>query len=170
MVDADDEALMGSALQQAQIALAEGVLPVGAVLARGGTIIGAARKDATSRAFAHAEMNLFRSVFTNGHSWQWEDGLALFTTLEPCVMCFGATLHLPVTRVVYAMPDPWGGCMHLHDADLPVRHLGRRPTVKGGVRASESAKLFADYLAHTDDPRWTRAPERKFVDAVHRLV
>lgn len=170
MVDADDEALMGVALQQAEMALAEGVFPVGAILAQGRVVVGVGRKDVTSRALAHAEINLFRSVFTNGHHWRWDDGLTLFTTLEPCVMCFGTTLHLPIARLVYAMPDPWAGCTHLHEAELPARHAGQRLTVKGRVRASESAKLFAKFLARDDDPRWTSGPERQFLDAVRRFT
>lgn len=110
----------GQHLQRA-IALAlqaerEGNLPVGAVLSIGGralaegrSAIWAPRFDATR----HAEMEALRAAPAN--AWAQAAILTMYTTLEPCLMCLGAILLHPISRVVFGSADGYGGAGRLHE-------------------------------------------------------
>lgn len=161
-----DEILMRAALSEAVAALELGVFPVGAVLAQGTRIIGRARKTADSDHLGHAEVNLFRHVFGGPHQFSRQDGLTLYTTLEPCIMCWGAARHVPISRLVYAMEDPYGGCAHLQLGNMPPRHRDRPLQVTGGVLREESRKLFATFLETTEERFWKHGGAREFQAAV----
>ncbi|MCF3641840.1 nucleoside deaminase [Rhizobium sp. TRM95111] len=161
MTDGGDEEMMGHALGEARAALAEGVFPVGAVLAAGSRVLGRARKTMASNHLGHAEMNLFQAVFAGRYSFGHADGLTLYTTLEPCIMCFGTLLHLPIARLVYAMEDGYGGCAAVALANPPPRHAARVLDVSGGVCREEARALFAAFLLTTGESFWRKggAPE-----------
>jgi len=163
---ASDEDMMGEALSEAASALEAGVFPVGAVLARGGRILGRARKTMASNHLSHAEMNLFHRVFMGDYRFARADGLTLYTTLEPCVMCFGTLLHLPITRLVFAMEDAYGGCASVTLNGAPPRHQHRRVEIAGGVRRSEARALFATFLDTTSEPFWREGGAPPFQTAV----
>ncbi|MBB5232888.1 nucleoside deaminase [Deinococcus budaensis] len=103
------------ALQLAREAQEAGSAPVGAVLvnAQGAVIARGRNRVAEAQtaehvgqaSVAHAEMDVFFGV------GKLEDPgtLTLYTSLEPCLMCGGASALLGVGRVVWATDDPWGG-------------------------------------------------------------
>lgn len=158
--------MMGEALAQASMALEEGVFPVGAVLASGARILGRARKTMASNHLSHAEMNLFHQVFMGDYRFARGDGLTLYTTLEPCVMCFGTLLHLPITRLVFAMEDAYGGCASVTLKGAPPRHHARQVEIAVGVRRTEARALFATFLDTTSEPFWREGGAPPFQAAV----
>ncbi|EYB67728.1 zinc-binding CMP/dCMP deaminase [Deinococcus phoenicis] len=103
------------ALRLAREAQAAGSSPVGAVLvdargeviARGRNRVGEAQspEHVGAASVAHAEMDVFFSVGKVRDA----EHLTLYTSLEPCLMCGGASALLGVGRVVWATDDPWGG-------------------------------------------------------------
>jgi tRNA(adenine34) deaminase len=63
---------------------------------------------------AHAEVNALAQLSAQRH---WEDAL-LLTTLEPCVMCYGAVIQSTVAGFCFAGLDPYGGAARLR-VDTP---------------------------------------------------
>jgi tRNA(adenine34) deaminase len=55
----------------------------------------------------HAEMEAMRVVLPE--MWKKAEGMTLYTTLEPCLMCMGAILLHGIGRVLYGSSDPVGG-------------------------------------------------------------
>lgn len=161
-----DNVLMREALAEARAALQAGVFPVGAVLTQGSRILGRGRKTMDSDHLGHAEINLFRQVFEGRYHFSRSDGLILYTTLEPCIMCWAASRHLPISRLVYAMEDPYGGCAHLQLQNAPPRHRDRPLEIEGGVLREEARKLFAAFLENTAEPFWTGGGAEQFQAAV----
>lgn len=104
------------AIQLAIKAERRGNLPIGAVIvldgqivARGKNAIWKPRLDLTR----HAEMEALRNLPSHLRNRCAE--MALFTTLEPCLMCAGAILLHQVGRLVFGSADPFGGvgsCLH----------------------------------------------------------
>lgn len=166
MAQLNDEYMMGLALAEAKVALDAGVFPVGAVLATGNHVLGRSHKTTVSNHLNHAEMNLFHQVFRGNYTFSRNDGLTLYTTLDPCIMCFGTMLHLPITRLVFAMEDAYGGCGHTRLENPPPRHLSRAVEVIGGVRRSDACKLFADFLDTTTEEFWLTGGASHFQAAV----
>ncbi|MDD4160195.1 MAG: nucleoside deaminase, partial [Synergistaceae bacterium] len=87
----DDTLYMREALNEAEKALKNGEVPVGAVIVRDGVIIG---RGSNSRRIegsplAHAEISAMSDASKVLKNWRF-DGCALYVTLEPCVMCAGA--------------------------------------------------------------------------------
>ncbi|WP_307148127.1 deaminase [Rhizobium tibeticum] len=145
----------------------QGVFPVGAVLAAGTRIVGRAHKTMASNHLSHAEMNLYHKVFVGDYNYARAENLTLYTTLEPCVMCFGTTLHLPVTRVVFAMTDDYGGCGATRLEPAPPRHLSRQVAVEGGVRRLDACRLFKEFLDNTTEAFWRQGGAQHFQAAVY---
>lgn len=134
MNDNLDDMLMGHALDEARQALAKSHFPVGALLAAGERIVTTGQKAMGSNHLDHAEMIVFRKVFRGDYSFSRSDNLCLYTTLEPCIMCWGAVRHLPITRLVYAMDNPYGGVRaRLGRCSSPA---ASRPPVVGPPRSS----------------------------------
>ena len=107
----NDETLMAAAIEEARRALAEGELPVGAVVARDGEIIarGCNRRENTGDPTAHAEIEAIRAAAAALGGWRLT-GCTLYVTLEPCAMCAGAVVAARLSRVVYGASDPAAGC------------------------------------------------------------
>src|SRR3989304_4471034 len=101
---------MGEALAEARRALAEGEVPVGAVVVEGGLVAGSGdnRPIALSDPPAHAEVLALREAALKAGNYRLP-GATLYATVEPCPMCCGAALLARVDRVVYGAPDPKSG-------------------------------------------------------------
>jgi tRNA(adenine34) deaminase len=106
----EDVRFMRRAIELARLADREGNLPVGAVIVLDGEVVAEGRSaiwvpefDATR----HAEMEALRAV--RADLWDSSSAMALYTTLEPCLMCFGSILLHRIGRVVFGSSDSYGG-------------------------------------------------------------
>ncbi|MFL1381051.1 MULTISPECIES: nucleoside deaminase [unclassified Nocardiopsis] len=105
------DAALRAALAEAELALATGDVPVGAVvLDPGGAVIGRGHneREATGDPTGHAEVLALRAAARHRGEWRLP-GCTLVVTLEPCVMCAGATVLSRVDRLVYGARDPKAG-------------------------------------------------------------
>ncbi|MEA3064027.1 MAG: tRNA(adenine34) deaminase [Sphingomonadales bacterium] len=138
---------MRRALDEARAAAAEGEVPVGAVVARGGTVIAAGRNRmrADNDPTAHAEMVAMRAAAAMLGVPRL-DGCDLWVTLEPCAMCAGAMALARIGRLYFAAPDPKGGAV-LHGPRLfaqPTCH--HAPEVYSGMAEAEAAELLRAFF------------------------
>lgn len=148
-----DLELMRCALAQAELAAAEGEVPVGAVVARNGELIatGRNRRERGKNALAHAELEAIDGACKALGGWRlWE--CDLFVTLEPCPMCTGAIINARIRRLVYGAADPKAGsCGSVTDLfALPYNH---KPAVERGLLAAESAALLSGFFARLRQSR-----------------
>jgi tRNA(adenine34) deaminase len=148
LVVTPDEEFMTKALQLARQGGVMGEVPVGAVVVRGGEIVGRgsnspiARHDPT----AHAEILALREAAGVTGNYRLEDA-TLYCTLEPCVMCAGALVNARVARLVFGSRDlRFGGVrskFQLADSDL----LNHRMEIVEGVLAAECVELLRSFFA-----------------------
>ena len=138
---------MRRALDEARAAAADGEVPVGAVVTRGGRVIAAGRNrmrldnDPT----AHAEMVAMRAAAAALGAGRL-DGCDLWVTLEPCAMCAGAMALARISRLYFAAPDPKGGAV-LHGPRLfaqPTCH--HAPEVYSGMGEAEAGELLKAFF------------------------
>lgn len=103
---------MQLAFAEAEAAGEEGEVPVGAVVVSEGRIVGRGhnRTEALQDPTAHAEMLAITAAANTLGSWRLE-GVSLYVTLEPCLMCSGAIFLARVNRLVYAARDPKRGSL-----------------------------------------------------------
>ena len=139
---------MRRALDLAAQAAAEGEVPVGAVISRGGEIIAESRNAmrTSNDPTAHAEIVAIREAATRIGQPRL-DGCTLWVTLEPCAMCAAAISVARLSELRFAAEDPKGGGV-VHGPRLytqPTCH--HRPDVLGGIGEVESAALLKTFFA-----------------------
>ncbi len=143
-----DRRLMRRALELAEEAAGHGDVPIGAVVARGDEVLGAAGNERELRAdpTAHAEVLALREAAERLGGWRLPD-TTIYVTLEPCAMCAGAIALARVPRLVYGAPDPKGGAVGgvIDLFSEPV--VNHRPLVEGGLLAEESAALLESFFS-----------------------
>lgn len=129
---------MREALKEAQLALAIGEVPVGAVVVSGKRIIARAHNqvEMLNDATAHAEMLALTSA-TNYMASKYLNECVLYVTLEPCTMCAGAMHWAQLGKVVYGADDIKRG-YHL----LQGQVLHPKTEVIKGILANESKALI----------------------------
>jgi len=138
---------MKEALAEASLALDAGEVPVGAVIVRGGEIIGRGHNMVEGRKNASAHAEILAIGGASGKNGDWRlDGCSMYVTCEPCHMCLGALYLARVERVVYGAKQPRSGACgsvgDLHHADL----YGHRIIVKGGVLEEECLLLLKEFF------------------------
>jgi cytosine deaminase len=91
---------MQAAIDEAQLGLSEGGVPIGSVLAHDGRIIGRGHNRRVQKASAilHAEMDALEDAGRRPAEVYRRS--VLYTTLSPCAMCSGAVLLYGVPKVV----------------------------------------------------------------------
>lgn len=89
-----------AAIDEAQLGLAEGGIPIGSVIVHRGAIIGRGhnRRVQKGSAILHGEMDAFENAGRQPASLYRES--VLYTTLSPCAMCSGAILLYGIPKVV----------------------------------------------------------------------
>lgn len=138
--------LMDRACDLAEEAVFCGEAPIACLLfdAEGNEVArGWNQRRSTGDITRHAEMVALAAAAQPGAPTP--EGLVLVSTLEPCVMCWGACLELKVSQMVYGLEaPPNGGSTRVHDP-------GRTPKVIGPVRRDRARGLFVDWLNEHPD-------------------
>jgi tRNA(adenine34) deaminase len=145
--DPSDEHFMRLAVREAERALEHDDVPVGAVIVHGGEVVAAGHNERELRQdpSAHAELLAIREAARALGSWRLLDSV-LYVTLEPCAMCAGAIVLGRVPRVVYGTADPKAGAAGSVLDVLAEPRLNHRPSVTGGVLATECAELLVAFF------------------------
>ena len=135
--------MMALALDEAREALRRGEIPVGAVVARDGVPLSAARntREADADPAGHAEINALRAAAAALGSWRLEGG-TLYVTLEPCAMCAGAIAQSRLARVVFGAYDRKAGCCGSVYRVTEDPALGTCVPADGGLMAEECEALL----------------------------
>jgi tRNA(adenine34) deaminase len=139
---------MRMALAEADAALAENEVPVGAVIVHGERVIAAAhnQREQLHDPTAHAEMIAITQAAEALGSWRLE-GCTLYVTLEPCPMCAGAIVQARIPVVVYGATDPKAGAVNTLYQLLTDRRLNHQAQIVSGVLAADCGRLLTRFFA-----------------------
>ncbi len=137
-----DESFMQKALAEAQIALQEGEIPIGAVVVCRDRIIARAHNQTETLhdVTAHAEMLAITSA-SNLLGGKYLPECTLYVTVEPCVMCAGALGWSQMSRIVYGASDEKRGFSR-----YAPKALHPKATVTAGVLEAECAQLMKEFF------------------------
>ncbi len=144
---AEDERFLREALALAREAQRLGEVPVGAVVAAGGRVVGRGWNSPVSRVdpTAHAEIIALREASSAIGNYRLPEA-TLYVTLEPCVMCAGALICARIQRLVFGARDLRYGAVRskfrIADSDL----LNHRVEVTEGVLAAECTVLLQRFF------------------------
>jgi tRNA(adenine34) deaminase len=138
---------MQRALELAREAAAKDEVPVGAVLALDGKIIGEGCNQPISSddPTAHAEIVALRDAAKRVGNYRLP-GSVLYVTLEPCTMCVGAIVHARVERLVFATREPRAGVVCSQGCDLEREFYNHKVRWEEGLLGQESAELLQEFF------------------------
>jgi tRNA(adenine34) deaminase len=137
-----DEQFMRKAIAEAQQALQEGEIPIGAVIVCNDRIIARAHNltETLHDVTAHAEMQAITSA-ANELGGKYLTDCTLYVTIEPCTMCAGALGWSHLSRIVYGAADEKRG----YQLYAP-RALHPKTTIIGGILEEECRQLMQDFF------------------------
>ncbi|MET3500967.1 tRNA(adenine34) deaminase [Mucilaginibacter sp. SG538B] len=137
-----DEYFMGEALKEARYALEEDEIPIGAIVVYNGRIIGKGHNltERLNDVSAHAEMQALTAA-ANLIGGKYLQGCTLYVTMEPCVMCAGASYWFQVSKIVFGAYDNKLGFGRINQK---ITHP--KTVITGGIREAECSQLVKDFF------------------------
>ena len=116
---------MQAAIEEAELGVKEGGIPIGSVLVHQGRILGRGhnRRVQSGSAVLHGEMDALENAGRQPAS-VYRD-CTLYTTLSPCPMCSGAILLYGIPRVIVGENQTFMGeedLLRSRGVDVEVRH------------------------------------------------
>jgi tRNA(adenine34) deaminase len=141
------DAWMDAALDEARRAGEAGEVPIGAVIALDGAIVGRGFNHPISSAdpTAHAEIVAIREAARAVGNYRLT-GAVLCVTIEPCLMCVGALIHARIATLVYGAAEPKTGAVVSLVRGVELPGLNHRLDVVAGVRESECRELMQNFF------------------------
>jgi len=152
-----EEYFMKIALEQAERALAYGEFPVGCVIASSDDVLATGYRTGTSgdasNEIDHAEITVLKHLEERHKELDKKD-LALFCTMEPCLMCFGAILLSGIGKIVYSYEDIMGGGTGCNLSLLSPLYRESKVSIVSSVLREQSLKLFKAYFGNPANAYW----------------
>ena len=138
----NDTYFMKEALKEAQKAFVKDEVPVGAVIVCENQIIARTHNytETLNDVTAHAEMQAFTAAadYLGG---KYLNDCKLYVTLEPCVMCAGASYWTQLKKIVFGATDEKRGF-----SSLSENILHPKTEVGSGLMKEECSKLLKDFF------------------------
>jgi len=140
--NAADEHFMRLALNEAKKAFELNEIPIGAIVVCKGKVIGKGHNltEQLNDVTAHAEMQAFTAAAQTLGGKYLKD-CTLYVTIEPCVMCAGASFWTQIARIVYGAKEDKRGFTKINQ-----NLLHPRTVLKGGVLAEECGALMTMFF------------------------
>ena len=141
-----DKRMMNLAIHEALISVSKNEVPIGSVLTKNNKVLSKghnlsiAKNDPT----AHAEIITIRNACDKINNYRLT-GSTLYTTLEPCLMCFGAIINSRVERLVVGALDEENGAPISNREFLNKLDLNHKVEIEVGLyreRCSGILKKF----------------------------
>lgn len=133
---------MKMALMEAEEALTEDEIPIGAVIVLNNKVIarGHNHTQLLNDVTAHAEMEAITAA-ANHLGAKYLNDCTLYVTVEPCVMCAGAIAWAQLGTLVYGASDPKRGFTALNS---PILHP--KTIVRSGVLGEECETIMKSFF------------------------
>ncbi|MHB8580484.1 MAG: nucleoside deaminase [Ignavibacteriaceae bacterium] len=145
---------MSAALQEAEFALEQNEVPVGAVIVHKDKIIGRGfnQSEMLKDPTAHAEMIAITAASNFLNDWRLSE-CDIFVTLEPCIMCTGALLAARINKIYFSSFDPkFGACGSLYNL-AEEKKYNHKIEVFPGIYSSESEALLKRFFVNARSKR-----------------
>ena len=153
------ETFMRLALQQAQQALASNEFPVGAVIVAGNEPVAMGRRansqSETANELDHAEIVALRDLLAHRPDIE-RQSLTIYSTMEPCLMCYSTLLLNGIRNFVYAYEDAMGGGTGLQLMGLTPLYQAMESEIciLPNILRQESLTLFKAFFTSPENNYW----------------
>ncbi|MBM9513556.1 nucleoside deaminase [Desulfogranum marinum] len=145
------EKFMQEALKEARVALDEGEFPVGCVFVDRNRILARGRRRNSSEQFCneidHAEIVTLRAFLAEHPDYDFSS-VVVYSTMEPCLMCYSTMLLSGIRSFVWAYEDIMGGGTNLPLQSLNALYAQMQITLVEKVQRTASLKLFQQFFSN----------------------
>ena len=149
MILTEHEHYMDAALDEARAALAAGEFPVGCVFVADGAIVARGHRENSGEdgrnEIDHAEVLALRHLLAIRPAID-PGAVTVYSTMEPCLMCYSTLLLSGVRNFVWAYEDVMGGGTNLPLSMLNPLYRGMEVHLLDQVRRDESLRLFQQFF------------------------
>lgn len=147
---------MEMALNEARLALERGEFPVGCVIADGSGVLvyGGRQNSARGNELDHAEIVALRRLAAEYPHRVGQPGLVLYSTMEPCLMCFSTLILNNVHTIVYGYEDVMGGGTTLVLHNLKPLYATMQVEIVPAVLRQECLQLFKGFFQDNANGYW----------------
>lgn len=130
------------AFKEAELALSEGEIPVGAVVFSDEEIISVAhnRREKDKSPTSHAEILAIEEAAKKVGDWRLSD-LSIAVTLEPCIMCTGAIINSRIKNIYFSAYDKDAGAM-----GGKINLLPKTAMVCGGIFKEKGEEILSRFF------------------------
>jgi tRNA(Arg) A34 adenosine deaminase TadA len=162
-----DKQCFGEAIKAASEVQETGNYPVGAVLAIENEIIGIGGNEfnlekAEKRSFVNHAENLL--IIKHGHlladAYKKNKTISLYSTLEPCMQCLGASVTNHINRILYIVSDPNGGACNMRHDNIGLFYKEFWPKIIHCPYTDEVRQMMIKYFHKEIEKGNTEWPER----------
>lgn len=131
---------MNLALKEARNSLDKNEVPIGSIIVHKNKVISVGHNSPISQLdpTAHAEINAIRNAAKKIENYRMPD-MTIFTTLEPCYMCFGAISHARISRIVF-------GAYNKKIKSKSLYFLNKKIQITGGILEKDCSKILLDFF------------------------
>ena len=150
------EYFMLLALAEAERALDAGEFPVGCVIADRDRVVATGRRInsvGVPNEMDHAEIIALRALPAGGSEAD-RGRLTVYSTMEPCLMCFSTLILNGIRTIVYAYEDVMGGGTNVPLRDMNPLYAAMEITVIPNVLRRKSLGLFTTFFSSPDNLYW----------------
>jgi tRNA(adenine34) deaminase len=156
---------MYEALLQAKDALTAGEFPVGCVMVYKDEIISRGKRI-NSRApneneLDHAEIVALRKLFEQYPETD-RSKITVYSTMEPCLMCYVTMLLNGIRKIVYGYEDIMGGGTELDLQTLNPLYREMSVEIIPHVLRTQSLELFKNYFSGPTNTYWQDSPLARY--------
>ena len=140
---------MAMALSHAREALAAGEFPVGCVIEYEGQIVASGRRNNSygkANEIDHAEILALRELISGDRTID-PGRVTVYSTMEPCLMCFATMLVNGIRSFVYSYEDAMGGGTNLPLHLLSPLYRDMSISVEGKILREKSLVLFKEFFS-----------------------
>jgi len=152
---------MQQALDEAGKALAAGEFPVGCIMVHAGKVVSSGRRvnsrGTDENELDHAEIMALRKLF-NQHPEIDRAKIVVYSTMEPCLMCYVTMLLNGIRTFIYAYEDIMGGGTNLNLQSLNPLYRDMEVAISGHVLRRQSLELFKAFFTNQDNTYWQDSP------------
>ena len=155
MTESHHEHFMKLALEACRRGVESGQTPFGACIVRGEQVIAQTHNHVwlDTDITAHAEVCCIRQACKTLNSIDLS-GCVIYSTTEPCPMCFGAIHWAKLSQVIYGASITDAKAFGFHELDIPNQRMkelgGSAVQILAGVMKEEAVGLFRDWQARPD--------------------
>ncbi len=143
------ERFMQEALSEARQALDQGEFPVGCVFVENEKIVARGRRVNSSQAnqneIDHAEIITLRTLLESNKAIDPAE-ITVYSTMEPCLMCYATMLLSGIRCFVWAYEDVMGGGTNLPLDTLRPLYAEMQVECVGNICRQESLLLFQEFF------------------------